>query len=154
MGRLPWRERWSVLGCRRGWVRLVPFVAFVLVGYFALYAWLRVTNEIELGYRVYGTGADNPWNYADHYYAIVWMDDPPDIDIDRGEWPRLWMMRAMWAAVKLEVALDRCGWHPWGGLPRLLPSPRFDGEPRMRSPQAAERDRIEQMMHGANGERP
>ena len=124
MGRLPWREKWSVLGCRRGWVRLVPFVAFVLVGYFGLYARLRASKEIELVcWRICPTGEHTK---GKRYYAVV-QDDPAS-PFGRSmfyvpeNWPRRWEMRAMWPAVRLEVAVDGLGWLPWSGI-REDPTP-------------------------------
>jgi len=126
MGRLYWRERWSVLGCRRGWWRLVPFVAFVLIGYSALYGWLRATSRIYVEWNnsgpnrlktLYGFDLDQ-----EGYGALVWdnpatSQEPLSVD-PGGKWPRSWTMKAMWPAVKLEVALDKLGWRwwPWGGI--------------------------------------
>jgi len=110
-------------------VRLAPFVAFVLVGYFALYAWLRATEEIgiqgwELRDRTFSytivTRSDDQRERILHYINMIDVqhgkmprkNDRPVLPIYRiGEWP--WVMRAMWPAVKLEVALDRRGWLPY-----------------------------------------
>jgi len=48
MGDLPWRgKKGGTLGCRRGWARFLGFAAFVIVGYVALYGWLRWNGEIR-----------------------------------------------------------------------------------------------------------
>ena len=48
MSRLRWREKGTRLGCRRGWLGILGLAAFAIVGYLALYAWLRATGGIVL----------------------------------------------------------------------------------------------------------
>ena len=141
MGRLHWRERWSALGCRRGWWRLAAFVLFVtLTGYFGFYAVLRVTGEIQFsGFNF--RNMDGPlsqfvWAWNDmrmgssSAYA-VYRDDPRIWETARKiEWPRnpkALILTVMWPAVMLEAALDRRGWLPWTNIfvfpPRPLPIP-------------------------------
>ena len=50
MGHLPWRKKGTRLGCRRGWIGILGLAAFAIVGYFALYGWLRVTGQIDLAF--------------------------------------------------------------------------------------------------------
>jgi len=127
MGRLPWRERWSVLGCRRGWWRLAAFLAFPLVAYFSLYAWLRATDEIRIKcWIVSGTRGSERITW--HRYNVRTRGSPIFANgqlMDwEGQWPRSWAMRAMLPAVKLEIALDRREWLPWD-LKVYLPSHMF-----------------------------
>ena len=117
MGRLWWRERWSALGCRRGWWRLAALVMIpVLAGYFGLYALLRASGDIwHEGHKLTdGTvnqivGTRARWNFLNpfpprHYY----MDD---------RWPReSTTLMLMWPAIKLEAALDRWGYLPWTNI--------------------------------------
>jgi len=111
MGCLHWRENSTRFGCQRGWLRLAGLAAFVLAGYFALYAWLRATDAIEILH----------WDYGP-YIVIKWVgsatnDEALRIDSDGGgKWPR--SMRTMRPAMKLEVALDRRGWRPGGSMPK------------------------------------
>ena len=112
MGRLWWRERWSVLGCRRGWIRLLPFVAFVLVGYFSLYAWLRATNEIEFAISYPSglviCGPARSFVSAPGEFQIYYIEE------DRrylGGQP-MWL-KAMRPAMEMELVLHRRGWMQW-----------------------------------------
>jgi len=98
-------------------LKLASLAAFTLVGYFALYAWLRATDVIVLGGVVY-EGA------TVRYRAILWDNSTTPIErllnIDSGgEWPRSWSMKAIWPAVKVEVVLDRRKWLPWGGIRKV-----------------------------------
>jgi len=119
-------------------MRLLGLAAFALVGYLALYAWLRASGEIEF------FGLKNPEGaILLHYARPRWVaspDLPPGIlslrysaiirihgrlyvryvkpsdsyDVVDGEWPRKpLMMAAMWPAVRLEAALARRGWLSW-----------------------------------------
>jgi len=107
--------------------------AFALIGYFALYAWLRATGEIEIYGRYLQDGTlryavatrfDDPQERVRFTYRLLRFNsggpnkyDPPMLPINRfGEWPKA--MRVMWPAVKLEVALDRRGWLPGNGIPK------------------------------------
>ena len=121
MGRWSWRERGTRLGCRRGWIRLAGLAAFVLVGYFALYAWLRATGNIVLWcavWRVEGS-AKTGSNYMIILpklspNCIGFIEDRRDED---WSYQPMWI-RAMWPAIKLEIALDRYVWLPQGIMGR------------------------------------
>ena len=127
MGRLHWRERGGVIGCRRGWWRVVAFLLFVtLAGYFGLYAVLRVNDEI----RVTGHKEWEPDGPA-QIYAAAWgewrgdLSRPHMMRMTREVWDAKWpqwskTLMVMWPAVKLEAALDRRGWLPWTNI-RLVP---------------------------------
>ena len=125
MGRLYWRERWSAPGCRRGWVRLLPFVAFVLIGYFGLYAWLRVSGEIAVeGLKakdgkvlIIRAGTVEQCLNLHSLFLVYSSPDSPVSIVHDGKWPReSTIMMVMWPAVKLEAALDRRGWLPWTNI--------------------------------------
>jgi len=124
MGRLWWRERWSVLGCRRGWLRLAGLAAFAIVGYFVLYAWLRATGEIRIqgwerrdGTFSYDIALRAESDALLFFSGFVSPDDGPILPVYRlGEWS--WAMRMMWPAARLEVALDRRGWLPSDCIPK------------------------------------
>ena len=130
MGRLHWREKWSVFGCRRGWIRLTPFVAFVLVGYFGFYALLRASGEIVL--QVYirtnePTGqlqisgrfkpmAGPPGYMQREIYGRVIGNGRTGVPNNRPIW-----VKVMWPAVEMEIALYRRGWLPWT-IPIITPN--------------------------------
>ena len=124
MGRLWWRERWSVLGCRRGWIRIASLAALAIGGYLALYTWLRGTDEIRVAcvdYQYYdqeGTlchvvsispaaQAGRDPSFRQH------MSSDHDHGTAEVAWP--WSAAVWWPAMRLEIALDRHGWSPWGG---------------------------------------
>ena len=104
-------------------MRLAPFVAFVLVGYFALYGWLRASDNIKIA-RQMGICLKHPGDCEVGgkwvYFATVW--DRPDGFVFLGNpfWitrsTQSWMVVTMWPAMKLEVGLDRRGWLPWNGI--------------------------------------
>jgi len=130
MGRLHWRMRGGVFGCRRGWLRIAPFVAFVLAGYFALYGWLRVTNVINLGRYDYPPCCRQS-HYVEYCIIIVLREDYPRISfmvLGSGFlpwiWPSSWRMRMIWPAVKLEIALDKYGGLPWSSIRKRPMPPR------------------------------
>jgi len=101
MGRLCWREKNTRLGCWRGWLGILGLAAFALAGYFTLYAWLRATNVVVLV----------RWTPSGSVFYAGRRDKHTDSQ-RTDEWPRSWMMKAMWPAVKLEVVLHRRGWLP------------------------------------------
>ena len=119
MGHLPWREKGTRLGCWRGWLGILGLATFALAGYFAFYAWLRATDVIKLY-----TWDVKAWKLSDvipeEGYGAKVRDNSTDIQTTinpETKWPRSWAMRAMWPAVRLEVALHRRGWLPWSGIP-------------------------------------
>ena len=119
-----------MLGCRRGWWRVLGLAAFALAGYFALYGWLRATDVIELIHWSYPTN----WIQMPEkrrYSAILRSNpavSPERLSINADEkWPQSWAMKAMWPAVKMEVELDRRGWMPWSGIrKRFAPPPSIE----------------------------
>ena len=130
MGRLRWREKGSRLGCRRGWFGILGLVAFVLAGYFALYGWLRATGKIYLAsFNLVNFDSPNETRFyqvdarfENGTIPIYAIGISSNIVISSkaifigGPWngggPRSMTMKAMWPAVKLEIALDRRGWSP------------------------------------------
>jgi len=126
---LYWRERWSALGCRRGWWRLAGLAAFVLAGYFALYAWLRATGEIEFrdhrgtrseySYLLIGGGisysAAGPSGSITKRPAYYIIDKDGCHVMQQPEW---WM-RVMWPAIALEIFLFQRELLPWT-IPRVV----------------------------------
>ena len=121
MGDLYWRKRGGVLGCWRGWVRIAGLAAFALVGYFALYAWLRANDEIRL-YAVYEWSRKAQHEDELLGYAAWVRNNPTNLPGGRfyylhKKWPRESMtmtMTTMWPAIKLEAALARREWLPYG----------------------------------------
>ena len=121
MGRLYWRERFSALGCRRGWWRAAALVGIpVLVGYLGLYGYLRANRMITMGEMCL---------YGMHDYSVETREpngrllDMRTIDDRFGEnndWrytsPFLMMI---WPAARLEIALGRRGWLPYNGMINL-----------------------------------
>ena len=129
MGRLYWRERWSTLGCRRGWIRLAGLIAPALLGYFALYGWLRWTGQITTHMATQSASRTGPacveefsmwWEGDRDTIYIVWAESKrPNytqgtriglLSIKYEKWP--WIMKALWPAARLEFALSRRGWLP------------------------------------------
>ena len=122
MGRLPWRGKWSVLGCRRGWARLAAFALFVtLAGYFGFYAILRVNDKIKLEVWTFFTrpGVSRP--LPPPTYRVSTWNRPNGMEpVERFEDFRLqkqpWALMAMWPAMRLEIELHQRGWLPWNGI--------------------------------------
>jgi len=104
-------------------MKLVGLAAFVLLGYFALYAWLRASGEFGDFARyecangscsiVYSLSvSDSDWMVSSNSFFVneTWPWRSRMHSVGK-KWPRGWaMVWAMWPALKLEVALDRLGW--------------------------------------------
>ena len=119
MGDLPWRAKGGRLGCRRGWLRLAGLAAFVFVGYFALYGWLRVSGNIKIVKWTF-VSEKHPEAYA----AQLWDRPNQGTSVERFKNFRMakqsWKGMAMWPAMKLEAGLDRRGWLPWNGIDEMV----------------------------------
>ena len=131
MGRLHWRERGTRLGCRRGWIRIAGLAAFALAGYLALYTWLRATGEIRVDctkypddlHHVVSMSIPAPASWGP-YFGEIYMVSDGGMAIDSRRWAA-----AVWLpVVRLEVALDRRGWSPWGEFVGRWRSNNFYGE--------------------------
>ena len=117
MGDLSWRAKGTRLGCRRGWVRVLGLAALVLVGYFAIYGWLRMSGEIKFAVQpatldwsdervnlvcILGRPRLAPNNIAIYYVEKEGFCDNIPMRV-----------QAMWPAVEMEYALHRRGWLRW-----------------------------------------
>ena len=128
MGDLHWRAKGGRLGCRRGWVRILGLAAFVLVGYFALYGWLRASGELRI--VRWERMNDGDINHTAEMWdrVIASHNERRGFSLHTHDKPTRWLV-VMWTMglpMKLEVALDRCGWLPWTEVKKFQVPPTYD----------------------------
>jgi len=105
-------------------LRLAGLAAFALVGYFALYGWLRASGEIRIvRWERMNDGDIN--HTVEMQDRVIMSHDRNGLSFHvRDKSPR-WLV-TMWTlgtVVKMEIALDRCGWAPWTEVYRFWVPP-------------------------------